>query len=511
MQPQLTASPVTTLDLYGVMPLLILAATGMVVLMVDAFEKRPSRTPLFLAVIGAAAAAISAFLNVDNTGRVFGGMILNNGYSHYYSILFSLGAILAVLLAERYLKEEEVLVGEFSALTLFSACGMIMMASGSDLIVTFLGLETMSISFYVMSGLFRRRVESNEAALKYFLLGSFSTGFFLYGIALLYGAFGTTNMDQMHTALSTMAGNAGGVTISPMIWLAIAMMIVGFCFKIAAFPFHQWAPDVYEGAPTVVSGFMSTAGKAAAFSAMALLFNIALSPLAGMSVGSEKITTALAVIGVASMFYGNITALSQTHVKRMLAYSSIAHAGYMLLGIAAMSVEGANAIAIYLTAYTLMQVGAFGVVGLLEKQNGGGLTLSDYQGLAKRNPWLAFVMTIMMLSLAGIPPFVGFFGKYYLFTAAVRSGLTIYTVLGVIASLISVFFYLRLIVLMYFREAEEGEGYDVAVSGGGAGALRVAGTGSAWTALIIASALLLVLGILPKILTDFSQRFFPGQ
>jgi NADH-quinone oxidoreductase subunit N len=508
MEQQAIPSLVTANDIYGVLPLLILAATGLVVLMVDAFEKRPSRTPLFLAVIGAAGAAISAFLNVDNTGRVFNGMILNNGYSHYYSILFSLGAILAVLLAERYLKEEEVLIGEFSALTLFSACGMIMMASGTDLIVTFLGLETMSISFYVMSGLFRRRVESNEAALKYFLLGSFSTGFFLYGIALLYGSFGTTNMDAMTAALTT---NANSIASSPMIWLGIAMMIVGFCFKVAAFPFHQWAPDVYEGAPTVVSGYMSTAGKAAAFSAMALLFNIALAPITTAGGGSDKITIALAVIAVASMFYGNITALSQTHVKRMLAYSSIAHAGYLLLGIAAMSTEGANAIAIYLTAYTLMQVGAFGVVGLLEKQSGGGLTLSDYQGLAKRNPWLAFIMTIMMLSLAGIPPFVGFFGKYYLFTSAVRSGLTVYAVLAVVASLISVFFYLRLIVLMYFREAEEGQGYDVQVSGSGAGALRVAGTGSAWTALIIASALLLVLGILPKILTDFSQRFFPVQ
>jgi NADH-quinone oxidoreductase subunit N len=508
MEPQAIPSLVTANDIYGVLPLLILAATGLVVLMVDAFEKRPSRNPLFLTVIGASAAAISAFLNVDNTGRVFNGMLLNNGYSHYYSILFSLGAILAVLLAERYLKEEEVLIGEFSALTLFSACGMVMMASGTDLIVTFLGLETMSISFYVMSGLFRRRVESNEAALKYFLLGSFSTGFFLYGIALLYGSFGTTNMDAMTAALTM---NANSIASSPMIWLGIAMLIVGFCFKVAAFPFHQWAPDVYEGAPTVVSGYMSTAGKAAAFSAMALLFNISLAPIATAVGGSDKITVALAVIAVASMFYGNITALSQTHVKRMLAYSSIAHAGYLLLGIAAMSVEGANAIAIYLTAYTLMQVGAFGVVGLLEKQSGGGLTLSDYQGLAKRNPWLAFIMTIMMLSLAGIPPFVGFFGKYYLFTSAVRSGLTIYAVLAVIASLISVFFYLRLIVLMYFREAEEGEGYDVQVSGGGAGALRVAGTSSAWTALIIASALLLVLGILPKILTDFSQRFFPGQ
>ncbi|HET6511715.1 MAG TPA: NADH-quinone oxidoreductase subunit N, partial [Candidatus Kapabacteria bacterium] len=482
-------------------------ATGLVVLMVDAFEKTPSRTPLFLSVIGAAAAAISAFLSVDSTGRVFGGMILNNGYSHFYSIVFSLAAILAVLLAERYLKEEEVLIGEFSALTLFAACGMVMMASGADLIVTFLGLETMSIAFYVMSGLFRRRVESNEAALKYFLLGSFSTGFFLYGIALLYGAFGTTNIDAMNAALLARPEAAEGIANSPMVWLGIAMMVVGFCFKVAAFPFHQWAPDVYEGAPTVVSGFMSTAGKAAAFSAMALLFNFALGPLATIPGASEKITVLLGVLAVASMFYGNITALSQTHVKRMLAYSSIAHAGYLLLGIASMTHEGANAVAVYLTAYTLMQIGAFGVVGLLEKQYGGGLTLSDYQGLAKRHPWLAFIMTIMMLSLAGIPPFVGFFGKYYLFTSAVRAGLTFYTVLGVIASLISVYFYLRLIVLMYFREAEEGASYGVSVSGS-TGAVRVAGTGATWTALIIASALLLVLGVLPMILTGFSQRFF---
>lgn len=498
---------ITLTDIYGVLPLIILAATGLIVLMVDAFEKRPSRTPLTVAVIGAAGAAIAGFLNIDNTGRVFTGMILNDAYSSYYAILFSLAAILAILLAERYLKEEEVLVGEFSALTLFAACGMVMMASGVDLIVTFLGLETMSISFYVMSGLFRRRVESNEAALKYFLLGAFSTGFFLYGIALLYGAFGTTNIDQMHAALVARPEAVQQVASSAMVWLGIGMLIVGFCFKVAAFPFHQWAPDVYEGAPTVVSGFMSTAGKAAAFSAMALIFNFALAPLATVPGAADKISTVLGLIAVASMFYGNITALSQTHVKRMLAYSSIAHAGYILLGIATMTNGGANSVAIYLTAYTLMQVGAFGVVALLEKMHGGGLLLSDYQGLAKRHPWLALIMTIMMLSLAGIPPFVGFFGKYYLFTEAIRAGLTIYTVFAVIASLISVYFYLRLIVLMYFREAEEGADYSL-VSSGGAGAIRVAGTGSAWMALIISASLLLVLGILPKILTDLAQRFF---
>lgn len=502
MPVQLTAN-----DFIGVLPMIILAGTGLLVLMVDAFEKTPSRAPLFLAVIGAAAAAISGFLNLDNTGRVFDGMLMNDGYSSFYAILFSVATILAVLLAERYLKEEEVLIGEFSALVLFAATGMVMMASGVDLIVTFLGLETMSISFYVLSGLFRRRVESNEAALKYFLLGAFSTGFFLYGIALLYGAFATTNLDVMRAALEARPAAVEHVASSSMVWLGIGMLIVGFCFKVAAFPFHQWAPDVYEGAPTVVSGFMSTAGKAAAFSAMALIFNYTLAPLAGIPEASNKLTLVLGVIAVASMFYGNITALSQNHVKRMLAYSSIAHAGYVLLGIATMNTEGANAVAIYLAVYTLMQVGAFGVVGLLEKQEGGGLTLADYQGLAKRQPALAFVMTVMMLSLAGIPPFAGFFGKYYLFTSAVRSGLTVYTILAVIASLISIYFYLRLIVLMYFREGEETQGYGVTASGGGA-ALRMAGTGSAWTALILSSALLLVLGILPRILTELAQKFF---
>jgi len=248
-------------DIYGIMPLLILAGTGLVVLMWDAFEKVPSRIPLLLTVLGALAAAATGIINIDNTGRVFGGMILNNGFSNFYSTLFSVAVIIAALLAERYLKDEGVLVGEFSALTLFAACGMIMLASGNDLIVTFLGLETMSIAFYVLAGLFRKRRESNEAALKYFLLGAFSTGFFLYGIALLYGSFGTTNLDAITAALSIPA-KANGILTSPMFWMGMGMLLVGFCFKIAAFPFHQWAPDVYEGAPTVVTGFMSTAGKA---------------------------------------------------------------------------------------------------------------------------------------------------------------------------------------------------------------------------------------------------------
>src|SRR5579883_687876 len=425
----MTGFTVSARDIYGVMPLLILAGTGLVVLLWDAFEKVPTRTPLFLTILGAIAAGAAAIINLGNTGRIFNGMILNDAFANYYAVLFSVGVVIAVLLAERYLKEEEVLVGEFSGLTLFSACGMVMLASGNDLIITFLGLETMSIAFYVLAGLFRRRRESNEAALKYFLLGAFSTGFFLYGIALMYGTFASTNLDTISKALENPTTAHAALT-SPMFWMAAGMLLVGFSFKVAAFPFHQWAPDVYEGAPTVVSGFFSTAGKAGAFAALILIFNIALGPIALDPGAFTKMQTLLAILALASMFYGNITALSQMNIKRMLAYSSVAHAGYMLLGAAALNKEGSTSVTIYLSVYTLMQMGAFGVVALLEKESGRGLELNDYAGLGRRRPWLAFIMSIMMLSLTGIPPFGGFFAKYYVFAAAIRSGLTVYAVLG---------------------------------------------------------------------------------
>ena len=494
---------VTARDIYGIMPLLILAGTGLVVLMWDAFEKIPSRIPLFLTILGALAAGAAGYVNLGNTGRIFNGMILNNAFANYYAILFSAGVILAVLLAERYLRDEGVLVGEFSGLTLFSACGMIMLASGNDLIVTFLGLETMSIAFYVLAGLFRKRRESNEAALKYFLLGAFSTGFFLYGIALLYGTFASTNLDMIAKALENpLTSNV--ILTSPMFWMGAGLLLVGFSFKIAAFPFHQWAPDVYEGAPTVVAGFFSTAGKAGAFAALILIFNITMGPALNAA-AMHKLQTLLAVLALASMFYGNITALSQMNIKRMLAYSSIAHAGYMLLAVAAMNREGATAVTIYLTVYLLMQMGAFGVVALLEKETGRGLELSDYAGLGRSRPWLAFVMAIMMLSLTGIPPFGGFFAKYYVFAAAIRAGLTPYAILGMIATVISVYFYIRVIVVMYFREPEEGA--ELAISPSGAIAVR-GDTVSAWAALAIAAIGLFVLGILPMILTNLTKAFY---
>jgi len=474
-------------DLIAALPLIILAGTGLIILLWDAFEKTPSRIPLYLTIIGSGAAAYFAAVNIGVPSPVaFGGLFFNTGYSNFFTIIFSVATILTALLAERYLHEEEVLIGEFCALLLFAASGMVMMASGADLLVIFLGLETMSIAFYVLSGLFRKKLESNEAALKYFLLGAFATGFFLYGIALIYGSFGTMNLVTIHNTVIAGGDKVAQIFGSPMLLLGVVLLIVGLAFKVAAFPFHQWAPDVYEGAPTVVSGYMSTAGKAAAFSAFVLIFLYALIPINPPHVGTEKIQIILAALAACSMLYGNIVALSQTKIKRMLAYSSTAHAGYLLLGVAALNTAGAAGVGIYAAVYLLMQVSAFGIVSMLEKETGTGLELNDYVGLAKRRPWAAFMMSVIMLSLAGIPPFAGFFGKYYLFMAAISAGLTWLAIVGVISSIIASYFYLRIIVLMYFREPQHTDNIVIG----------------------LASVAITILGLMPGLLTDTAGYFF---
>jgi NADH-quinone oxidoreductase subunit N len=476
-------------DISAALPIIILAGTGLIILLWDAFEKTPSRTPLILTVLGAGAAAVFAGINMNGLNTIaFGGLLFNNGYSNFFTIIFSVATILTALLADRYLREEEVLIGEFCALILFAASGMVMMASGADLLVTFLGLETMSIAFYVLAGLFRSKLESNEAALKYFLLGAFATGFFLYGIALIYGSLGTMNL----VAISTMTTAPSSSTI---LLLGLVLLIVGFAFKVAAFPFHQWAPDVYEGSPTVVAGYMSTAGKAAAFSAIILVFSSI--PVVVLSGSARKIQIIVAALAACSMLYGNIVAIAQTKIKRMLAYSSTAHAGYLLLGVAALNLRGATGVAIYAAVYILMQIAAFGIVAMMEKETGTGLDLNDFAGLAKKRPWAAFLMSIIMLSLAGIPPFAGFFGKYYLFLAAINAGMTWLAIVGVISSIIASYFYLRVIVLMYFRDpvhADDG--------------IAVKENSISYIAIGLASVALVVLGLMPRLLTDAAGYFF---
>ena len=483
-------------DLIAALPLILLAATGLLVMMWDAFEKSPSHIPLYLTILGAMAATGAAIMNLGHNAVAFDGLFFDNSFSNFFTIIFSVATILTALLAEKYLQAEEVIIGEFSALTLFAACGMVMMASGGSLIVTFLGLETMSICFYIMAGMFRTKQESNESALKYFLLGSFATGFFLYGIALVYGSFGTLSIIKIHDIILHDPLKAKLALESPLMIFGAVLIIIGLSFKVAAFPFHQWAPDVYEGAPTVVAGYMSTAGKAAAFSAFVLIFGYAILPKASLGYG-VKIQTMIAVLAACSMLYGNIVAISQRKIKRMLAYSSTAHAGYILLGVAAMNSQGVTGIAIYTAVYTLMQIGAFGIVALLEKETGGGTDLDDYAGLAKREPTKALLLSVLMLPLAGIPPFAGFFGKYYLFAAALQAGLTWLVIVGVVSSIIGSYFYLRIIVLMYFRDSKHDISEAISEK-----------TNVSLIAVGLASFGLLVLGLLPDTLLGIAQQFF---
>jgi NADH-quinone oxidoreductase subunit N len=304
-------------------------------------------------------------------------------------------------------------------------------------VILFLGLELMSVCFYVLAGFARRRPASNEAGLKYFLLGAFATGFLLYGIALVYGATGTTQ-------LAGIAAHVG--TSSPMLVIGLGLLLIGLAFKVAAVPFHMWVPDVYEGAPTTVTAFMSTGGKAAAFAALALALS------APVLQAVAPVRQVLAVIAALSMVIGNIIAITQVSVKRMLAYSSIAHAGYILTGIVAANSMGSDGVVFYLAAYTVMNIGAFGVLSVLETPDGQHLTFDDYAGLPGRHPVLAALMALFLFSLTGIPPFAGFFGKYYVFAGAIQAGYTWLAIVGVLMSVVSAFYYLRLVVLMYFKE-----------------------------------------------------------
>lgn len=465
-------------DFIAALPIIILAGTGLIIMMWDAFEKTPSRVPLIFASLGSIAAAVAAYCNIGNNNIAFDGLFYDNTTSHFFTIIFSVATLVASLIADKYLKNEEALIGEFAALSLFASSGMVMMASGASLIVTFLGLETMSICFYILSGMFRRRSESNESAMKYFLLGAFATGFFLYGIALLYGSFGTLSLVKI-------ASMGGGAIDSTIAVLGFVLLLIGLLFKVAAFPFHQWAPDVYDGAPTIISGFMSTAGKAAAFSTL-IIVSTSLIP---SGVVGGKVQILIAVVAAASMLYGNIVAISQSKIKRMLAYSSTAHAGYMLLGIAAGNQEGIHGVMIYSAIYLLMQTAAFGIVALLEKETGCGLEIEDYAGLARTRPYTSHILAVIMFSLAGIPPFAGFFGKYYLFLAALDANFVWLAIVGVISSIIAAFFYLRIVVLMYFKESQSEQATPEKID-------------TSLIAVGIASVAVLLLGLMPNLLLD---------
>jgi NADH-quinone oxidoreductase subunit N len=378
----------------------------------------------------------------------FYGMVRGDGYAFFLDALIASIGALTVLLTLRYNEARGIMRGEFYTLMMFSMAGMMLMGHSVNLLTVFVAVELLSIPLYVLCGIARPNVESEESAMKYFLMGAFASGFLVYGIALVYGATGTTSLET----LATLLGDAAGAYDPALLFAGVALVLVGLGFKVAAAPFHMWTPDVYQGAPTTVTAFMSTATKAAGFAAVLRVFMFGFAPLL------PEWQPIVAAIAALTMIIGNVTALVQTNVKRMLAYSSIAHAGYVLVGVAAGNEQGAIGVLFYLAAYAFTSLAAFAVMAAVGSGREEDQTLEAYAGLGRKKPLLGIVMAIAMFSLIGIPPTAGFVGKYFLFGAAVTSGLTWLAVLGILTSVVSAYFYLRVVMTMFMREPQpEGE------------------------------------------------------
>ena len=388
------------------------------------------------ALVGLGVTAVATAVLIGQRGSAFNGTFVLDGYALFFDLLLLAVGMLVVLMSMSYVEETGIGAGEYYALVLFALAGMIVMASATDLIVIFLGLEVMSISVYILAGAWRTQVRSNEASMKYFLLGAFATGFLLYGIALVYGATGATRIDLVADKISAVPDHR-------LLLAGVAMLLVAFGFKVAAVPFHMWTPDVYEGAPTSVTALMAVAVKTAAFAAFARVF------LRGFGELHADWSVLLWILAAATMTIGNVLALAQRNIKRMLAYSSIAHAGYILVALTAGGATGGTAALFYLLAYAGMNLGAFGVVLALGRHGEPHEEIDDYAGLGFRSPLLGAAMAIFMLSLTGIPPLAGFAGKVYVFTAAVREGYIALAVIGVLNSVVSAGYYVRILVVMF--------------------------------------------------------------
>jgi NADH-quinone oxidoreductase subunit N len=426
----------------------MLIVTGVAILLLIADLLLPQDRKHWSAAIGLAGVAWALARTLPQWGmleRGYADMVVLDNLSTFFNVLFLCSTALVIFLSGAFLRREQVEQPEYYALLLFATAGMMMLASGLDLITLFLGIEVMSIALYILAGYRRDSDASNEAAMKYFLLGAFASACLLYGIALTYGATGTTNLVKIADTLS----NFEGPFPAPMLLAGVALVLVGFGFKVAAAPFHMWAPDVYHGAPTPITAFMSAGPKAAAFVAFLRVFFIAYGPI------QDGWSDIVAVVAAITMTVGNIAAIAQTNIKRMLAYSSIAHSGYILIGLVAGGSVGGTAAIFYLLAYIVMNIGAFAVVIAMAGKGEQGEELKDYAGLGFRYPALGALLALFMISLSGIPPTVGFVGKLYLFGSAVNAGYIWLAVLGVLNSAISVFYYMRLLVLMYMREPAE--------------------------------------------------------
>jgi NADH-quinone oxidoreductase subunit N len=466
----------------AIVPMLCVTLAALAAMGAEAFRGRGERMPIAgLGIVGLIGAAASSVFLWDRNTASFGVIVADN-FSLFVTVTLVVVGLLTIMFSAQAIEAEGIPSGEYYALLLFSIAGMMMMASANDLLVIFVALEILSLAVYVLTGIRRDNAHGIEAALKYFLLGAFSSAFFLYGIAFTYGLTGSTRLDRVgaYLAAQSMADN-------PMILLALGLLLVGFAFKISAVPFHMWTPDAYEGAPAIVTGFMSTGVKAAAFAAFARVFLSAFEPF------SAQWVPVIWVLAAATMILGTVVGVAQTNLKRMLAYSSIAHGGYLLVGLVAANQVGKAAILFYLLGYAITNLAAFGVIALLGSKERRNDELRDFAGLWHSHPLAAALMTISLLSLGGIPPTVGFIGKWYIFSAAVSAGYYGLAIIGVLTSVVSVFFYLRIVVMMYMSERE---GAPVPV--------RIGRVGMA--ALAVATIAIVYLGILPARVIDLAAE-----
>ncbi len=468
----------------SIAPEIVVVATALVILVLDlVVDGERKRILCWTGILGVAVSLASVAALGSATIVGFSGMVVHDGLGAFADVVILCACGLTFLMATGYSEWEGTHKGEFYSLILLATSGMMFLAKGADLMTVFLGLETLSIPLYVLVGFHRHRISSVEAALKYFLLGAFATGFFLYGIALMYAATGTTKIASLATALYD-AGIAG----SPLFLIGAGLLLVGLAFKVSLVPFHMWTPDAYEGAPTVITVFMSAAVKAAAFAA---LIRVLLVALPGAQPALWKILWILAVL---TMTVGNLSALAQDNLKRLLAYSSIAHAGYVLVGLVAGGVLGGEAALFYLLVYVFMNAGAFGVAILLAHKEDDGYDIRNLRGVGFRYPALGALLTLFLVSLGGIPPTAGFVGKFYLFSAAVKNGYIGLAVIGVLNSAVSLYYYLRVAVYLYMVPRED----EVPVPR----PPRILFS----AALCACAAVVLVLGLVPASVLAFAER-----
>jgi NADH-quinone oxidoreductase subunit N len=465
-------------EFYYILPEIVLTAGSLLLLVADVLLPRGNRALTWVA-LGVIVATLASLVPFRSTQvEVAHGLIAVDQFALFFKVIFLVAAGMTILMSERYLAIEGASPGEFYFLILCSTLGMMIMAGGIDLITIFIGLETMAVSFYILAGFMKPNQRSNEAAVKYFLLGAFSLGILLYGMSLMYGLSGTTNLRAMAPVFA-------GQERDPRLILAVILVVAGVGFKIAAVPFHMWAPDVYEGAPTPVTAFLSTGSKAASF---AMLLRIFLEGLPSLNTDWRLLFEALAIV---TMTVGNIAALTQSNLKRMLAYSSIAHAGYLLIGVVAGTERGVTAMLIYLLIYSFMQLGAFAVIVMMHRRDVVGDELKDFSGLHVRHPIAALAMLVFMLSLGGIPPTAGFMGKLWLFGAAIDAGYVPLAVIGVLNSAISLYYYVRVVVFMYLKQETAGSEPTASPALAFTLALAVAGT--------------IVLGVYPRLLFELAD------